>query len=693
MIAKAGSFGQSISDNVTRILNGRQLQPLLRGSSAFRHFKNQRQRKGVAKINQIAISATMTASSLENAILTNSIEVSAPTTDSKVNFGGRRVAFNFANADMSGLPTLLKECDGPDKPRCFRNNKFRTLDGSCNNLRQPKYGQANTPMQRILPNAYDDGVFVPRSLGLPSAREVSNGIAVKSTRKSSQFSSLFMSFGQFLDHDLTHVPVAKDKNERGIQCCDNNLSSSSTPEESLLCFPIRISASDPFHRGRKDCINVVRSVAGPSLDCQPGPHQQLNQVTHWIDASHIYGSSIEEATKLRRLKNGLLRVQRNPDGSEMLPDNGEPECRGASQRCFLAGDLRVNEQPNLALLHTVFVRQHNRVARQLRRINPRWSDNDLKLFQETRRLVTAQWQHIVYNEFLPLLLGQRFMTSFNLYPLTSGFSNDYSSEFDPRISNAFATAAFRVGHTMIPRFVRVSEKLSDGRLRHRTRRLRDIFNDMDTLRGRGALADMIRGMLIEPAEKVDNVFVDDILNHLFEDGNSGLDLVALNIQRGRDHGLPAYVEYRRLCQVGIARSFDDLRTNISPQNIEKLRQVYSRVEDIDLFAGMSLEKPSGETGSPIGDTFLCLIGDQFAKLKKGDRYFYDLAGQSGSFTQNQLDEIRKTSLSRIICDNVQDIDQIQPLALKVSGNNDNPLVKCSNTFSIPRTSLEPWRES
>ena len=60
------------------------------------------------------------------------------------------------------------------------------------------------------------------------------------------------------------------------------------------------------------------------------------------------------------------------------------------------------------------------------------------------------------------------------------------------------------------------------------------------------------------------------------------------------------------------------------------------MEDIDLFIGMVLEEPSRSSKALVGDTFLCLIGDQFARLKLGDRYFYDLGGQSGSFTQSKF---------------------------------------------------------
>ena len=66
-------------------------------------------------------------------------------------------------------------------------------------------------------------------------------------------------------------------------------------------------------------------------------------------------------------------------------------------------------------------------------------------------------------------------------------------------------------------------------------------------------------------EKCVNSFLFQVKNHLFEnphDGGTGLDLVSLNIQRGRDHGIPGYVEYRKICQVGPSHSFEDLINNI-----------------------------------------------------------------------------------------------------------------------------------
>merc|ERR1712014_75927 len=68
---------------------------------------------------------------------------------------------------------------------------------------------------------------------------------------------------------------------------------------------------------------------------------------------------------------------------------------------------------------------------------------DERLFQEAKRFVNAEYQHIVYNEWLPVVLGKQFINTYGLFPLSSGYSQDYDTSFDPRITNEFATAAFR----------------------------------------------------------------------------------------------------------------------------------------------------------------------------------------------------------------------------------------------------------
>merc|ERR1719295_1121532 len=172
-------------------------------------------------------------------------------------------------------------------------------------------------------------------------------------------------------------------------------------------------------------------------------------------------------------------------------------------------------------------------------MNPRWSDETV--YQEARRINVAEYQHIVFKEWLPIIIGNNFMKSYGLFPLSSGFSSDYSDSFDPRINNEFAAAAFRFGHSMIPStFSSVSKGRSETSLNMRE----------------------------QGSQLWDSSFVPDVRNHLFESspGRGGLDLVAVNIQRGRDHGLPGYNKYREICTGSKAKDWADLRKSIEPRH-------------------------------------------------------------------------------------------------------------------------------
>ena len=97
------------------------------------------------------------------------------------------------------------------------------------------------------------------------------------------------------------------------------------------------------------------------------------------------------------------------------------------------------------------MREHNRLAQLLKNQNPQWNDDDEKLYQEARRIVIAEYQHIIYKEWLPQILGLPLMKKTTLYPLEDGYVDNYKEDdFDPRITNEFAVAAFRFGHSLIP---------------------------------------------------------------------------------------------------------------------------------------------------------------------------------------------------------------------------------------------------
>ena len=124
--------------------------------------------------------------------------------------------------------------------------------------------------------------------------------------------------------------------------------------------------------------------------------EQLNLVTSWIDASQIYGSFKCQADNLRLHKSGQLKT--SDDNSKLKPllprHATNHECKSPSKLCFNAGDDRVNDQPGLTMLHTLLVREHNRIAKELEDINPKW--NDEIIFQETRKIIIAITQHITF---------------------------------------------------------------------------------------------------------------------------------------------------------------------------------------------------------------------------------------------------------------------------------------------------------
>lgn len=414
------------------------------------------------------------------------------------------------------------------------------------------------------------------------------------------------------------------------------------------------------------------------------------QVSHWLDGSNIYGSTELESSQLRG-SDGLLKIsgpEKNnlPSCSKFTEDiDACDTCKATTDRCFFAGDSRVNEQPNLIVMHTVFVREHNRLVQILSALNPGWDGE--RLFEEARRINVAQYQHLVYKEWLPIVLGNTMMRTFGLFPLSSGFSTDYDDSFDPRINNEFAAAAFRFGHSLITGEYAIKTIRSTPETFH----LRDVFfkpmdlNTSDTFDG------LVRGLAEEETRAWDSNFIPEIRNHLFESSKNsgGLDLVAINVQRGRDHGIPGYSQYLEICGGRKIQSWQDLGDVMAPEHIRKLETVYKSVEDVDLFVGGFLERSHED--ALIGTVFKCIIGDQFARLKKGDRFFYDLGIDDNiKFTETQLEEIRKVSFARLLCENTQ-IGSIQPFPFKMPINQINSKRSCEELMSI-KTNWNVFKE-
>lgn len=354
---------------------------------------------------------------------------------------------------------------------------------------------------------------------------------------------------------------------------------------------------------------LFRSATASRTGCTLGPREQINQVTSFIDGSTIYGSSKEEAENLRTFSLGQLRIQFNDNGDELLPaDLNGLDCRAgdnSERKCFKSGDVRVNEHPGIASMHTLWVRQHNRLAITLADLNPHW--NDEQIFQEARRIVGAQIQHITYNEYLPVVLGKETMDKYDLSPKHMGFFSGYDINTNAGTANSVASAALRYTASLLPALLNYYQASgAKVRVEHFSESFYKPFNLYED----NAIDDIFRGLTKSHAQAEDVHVISDMTNKMFMNSSSGmgLDLVSQVIQQGRDHGLPGYVKWREFCGLPDVRRFDDLRDVMSAESVKVLRRTYDKVEDLDLFTGGLAEVPT--KGAVVGPTFACLLGRQ-----------------------------------------------------------------------------------
>jgi len=212
-------------------------------------------------------------------------------------------------------------------------------------------------------------------------------------------------------------------------------------------------------------------------------------------------------------------------------ENPDKDCLGRPKHlfCFIAGDVRVNEQTHLTVLHTVYVREHNRIAKILAQMNIDWDDD--KIYHETRHIVAAGVQHVMVNEFLPLLLGHKYSSEYKIKPASSGHWDGYDPTVTTSTGTGFASAAFRYGHSMVEGVIKRFDKhgtFIKGEL------LRFLFKRPFLLYEPGVMDQLIMGMLLTPSEQTDPFMSEELSGHLFQPPKAkfGHDLAAINIQRG-----------------------------------------------------------------------------------------------------------------------------------------------------------------
>ncbi|MFT4572047.1 MAG: peroxidase [Hyphomicrobiaceae bacterium] len=500
--------------------------------------------------------------------------------------------------------------DGGRPPAPDNGSDWRSIDGSDNNQSDSSIGSAGTTLRRLAPADYADGVSELAGQDRASARAVSNLVCAQEEDRSNPVgaSDFVWQWGQFVDHDI-------------------DLTQGADPAEAAdITVPLGDFWFDPFETG-DITISLSRSAWDPTTGGGPdNPREQINQITAWIDGSNVYGSDETRAAALRT-NDGTGRL-RTSDGN-LLPFNedGLSNAGGTSASLFLAGDIRANEQVGLLAMHTLFVREHNRLARRFGRRNRNASGD--QIYEMARQLVGAEIQAITYKEFLPALLG----------PGAIGSWRGYDENIDASIRNEFSTASYRFGHSLLsPTLLRLDRRGNEIEEGHLS--LSDAFFSPQLITDEGGIEPLLRGLAAQLCQTVDPYVVDDVRNFLFGvPGAGGFDLAALNIQRGRDHGLPSYNDLRAAYGLPRIQSFTEITSDETTRMA--LFAAYGDVDSIDAWVGGLAEDAVPQ--SMVGPTIEAVLVNQFRVLRDGDRFWYQ-----GTLSRRDLRYVERMTLAKII---------------------------------------------
>uniref|UniRef100_A0A3B4Z479 Thyroid peroxidase n=1 Tax=Stegastes partitus TaxID=144197 RepID=A0A3B4Z479_9TELE len=289
-------------------------------------------------------------------------------------------------------------------------------------------------------------------------------------------------------------------------------------------------------------------------------------------------------------------------------------------------------------------------------------------------------QIITMRDYLPKIIGSESFQEF------IGPYRGYDPTVNPSAANVFATAAFRFGHgTVSPILPRLNESFQEHE-RFCHLRMHATFFSPWRIVNEGGIEPILRGMIGSAASVASSkmLVAEEVTERLIlMNSVERMDLASMNMQRGRDHGLPGYNDWRKFCGLRRVRTLKDLAEVVGDYRVaEKVLNIYKHVDNIDVWLGGLLE--SLLPGARTGPLFACLIGKQMKMIRDGDRFWWSA---EGIFTQQQKNELLQFSLSRLICDN-SDVGEVLPDSFQ-RGTYPCDYVSCDH---IPSMNLEAWRE-
>jgi peroxidase len=521
------------------------------------------------------------------------------------------------------VSAMAADLRGRGSPQINLLEEFRPIGDSGNNLENPDLDVVpGSPEIALAPLNFaprtDDGLVNgpnPRTISnVISGGTGTNGVNGQTTDPTA--SAWLYVFGQFVDHDL-----------------DLEATPLTTPAINIVVPP-----GDPvFPPGTS--ILMTRATRSPETNTI------INTVAGYLDLSQLYGSTAAIAASLR-----------NADGTLASSGNGQylPVVNGS----FVSGDVRVMENPELTAVTTLFMREHNFWVRILKAQYPGWTGN--QLYNMAKAITTAEYQNIVYTEYLPTLIG----------PVLGPYRG-YSPNIDAQVTQEFSTAAFRL-HTQISD---TQEGLDNNGSVVFTEPLAQSFFNTAAIDESNGINPLIRSLGVDFAQATDVYVVAALRNLLFENlvggGIDAMDLIAIDIQRERDVGLGTLNQTRRALGLEPYDSFADLTPD--PILQKYLQAVYGNINNVDLFIGGLAEVHV--PGSRVGPTFQAIFTRQFQALRAGDRFFWMNEG----FNDETTEMIANTTLADIILRNT-DTTALQanvfietPLPIPVAPNVTAPL--------------------
>jgi peroxidase len=471
--------------------------------------------------------------------------------------------------------------------------EFRRIGGSGNNLEDPDLDVVpGGPEIALAPFNFASGTTDGLAKG-PNPRTISNVIAggAGANGQNGQTTDPVASawlyvFGQFVDHDL-------DLEETPMTSASIN---------------ILVPKGDPvFKEGTS--IAMTRDTRNPDTNTI------INTVAGYLDLSQLYGSTAEIAASLRN-SDGTLKSSNNGRALPVVNDT------------FVSGDPRVMENPELTALTTLFMREHNFWVGTLKAQHPDWTGG--QLYNMAKAITAAEYQNIVYNEFLPLLIG----------PVLGPYSG-YDPTVNAQVTQEFSTAAFSVGHSEVSDTQDGID--NNGNLVFTESLAQAFFNtpEIDEAHGIDAL---LRSLGVDYAQATDVYVVPALRNLLFASLVGGdvdqMDLIAIDIQRERDVGLGTLNQTRVAIGLNQYNSFAELTTD--PVLQKNLQAVYGAIDNVDLFMGGLAENHA--PGALVGPTFQAIIAHQFDVLRAGDRFFW----LNEEFNPQTASMISNTTLADLI---------------------------------------------